>query len=70
MVKLEKCPFHGHQVRVFIKNARVPLEGGAGIVSHEPICLDARFCCQRYGDAACAQLHSRGEEPFPHLHDW
>lgn len=70
MTKWEKCPFHGQKVRVFIKNAQVPLEGGAGLATHEPICLEAPHCRQRHGDSACAQLHQEGEEPFPHLHDW
>lgn len=51
-------------------NAQVPLEGGAGLATHEPICLEAPHCRQRHGDSACAQLHQEGEEPFPHLHDW
>ena len=70
MVQWEKCPFHGHEVRVFIKNARVPLEGGAGLVTRETVCLEAPNCRRCHGDSACAQLSPQGEEPFPHLHDW
>lgn len=70
MVRRERCPFHGQEVRVFIKNARVPLEGGAGLVTHEPICLEAVRCREQYGECDCAQLHRDGVEPFPNLHDW